>query len=470
MPSNQELYKRIFTPPDRAVDIAALVKEAKDVLHKNWTGSFTVPSVNLYPHQWSWDSAFITIGYSHYNQNRAQQELSRLISGQWSNGMIPQIIFNPQADEDDYFPGPDFWGTDCTPVASVKPRTSGVCQPPLHATALLFVLVNAEDQNKAVNFAKRIFPKLKAWHNFLYRERDPANEGLVYIRHPWASGMDNSPGWDQVLKKIDLDQGDLPDYQRKDLQKGGKIEERPSDYSYDHYVKLLTFFKKRRYNENKIRKDGCPFMVQSVLFNSILCKAGRDLALIAEWLGEDPIPFHHQSNMTAKGVNKKLWNEEHNIYLDYDLANDQLLDGHSLAGFLPMYADIPSPRRAQKMFDYLDTGSFCNLHDECLAIPSYDRRESNFNSKKYWRGPIWINLNWMLYNGLRRYGHWKYVRLIRNSILYLAERSGFYEYYDPITGEGIGEENFSWSAALFLDLINFKRQQEAKKTGKEDNI
>src|SRR5699024_5485819 len=127
MPSNKELYKRIFTPPDRAVDIAALVKEAKDVIHKNCTGSFTVTSVNLYPHQWSWDSAFITIGYSHYNQNRAQQELSRLISGQWSNGMIPQIIFNPQADEDDYFPGPDFWGTDCTPVASVKPRTSGVC-------------------------------------------------------------------------------------------------------------------------------------------------------------------------------------------------------------------------------------------------------------------------------------------------------------------------------------------------------
>ncbi len=459
MPETKELYEQVFAPEKNDVDIRSLIKKAKGVLDKNWRDTFTEPSINLYPHQWSWDSAFIAIGYSHYNQQRAQQELKRLFSAQWSNGMVPHIAFNREATEGEYFPGPKFWDTHRTSVAPKEPAGSGVCQPPIHATAVLLMLENCKDRKKAMDFAREIYPKLKAWHDFLYRERDPKNDGLVYIRHPWASGMDNSPTWDKVLENMQPYDSEMPEYERTDVDGEESREERPSDFSYDRYVRLLAFFKERDYNEYKIREDGCPFMVESVLFNSILCRAGRDLAIIAEWMGEDPTPFHHQSNRTAKAINKKLWDEESNIYLDYDLVGDERIEDHSLAGFLPLYAQIPSPARAQKMFEYLDTGSFCELGGDCLALPSYDRRQSEFNSKKYWRGPIWINLNWMLYHGLKRYGHPKYDLFIKKSIIYLAALTGFHEYYDPVTGEGYGEENFSWSAALFLDLINLKRYQ-----------
>ena len=50
---------------------ALLLRQAKKVLDFNWTGRYTQPGPRLYPHQWSWDSAFIAIGYAHYDQSRA---------------------------------------------------------------------------------------------------------------------------------------------------------------------------------------------------------------------------------------------------------------------------------------------------------------------------------------------------------------------------------------------------------------
>lgn len=192
------------------------------------------------------------------------------------------------------------------------------------------------------------------------------------------------------------------------------------------------------------------------MFNAILCRAGRDMAQVAEWLGEDPMPFHQQAHKTADAINEKLWDEDHNIYLTYNLAADERIEVHSLSGFIPLFADVPSPLRAEKMFHYLDTGSFCRLNDNCLALPSYDRRKSDYDAKEYWRGPVWINLNWMLYRGLARYGHKKYDVFIKQSIIKLCRQSGFYEHYDPETGEGYGAEDFAWSAALLLDVVRLE--------------
>jgi hypothetical protein len=68
---------------------------ARAVLDFNWTGEYTMPGPRLYPHQWSWDSAFIAIGYSHYDQERATRELRHLFEAQWKNGLLPQLVFNP---------------------------------------------------------------------------------------------------------------------------------------------------------------------------------------------------------------------------------------------------------------------------------------------------------------------------------------------------------------------------------------
>jgi hypothetical protein len=118
-------------------DEVDLISEAKMVLDFNWTGEYTKPGPRLYPHQWSWDSALIAIGYSHYDQGRATRELTHLFDAQWSNGLLPQIVFNPHFGR--YFPGIDFWHAYENPNAPTQVRTSGIVQPPVHATAALRV-------------------------------------------------------------------------------------------------------------------------------------------------------------------------------------------------------------------------------------------------------------------------------------------------------------------------------------------
>ena len=140
-----------------------LLHQAKAVLDFNWTGEYTMPGPRLYPHQWSWDSALIALAYSRYDQDRAVRELRHLFEAQWGNGLLPQIVFNPRFTN--YFPGPNFWHAKESPDAPDYRETSGVIQPPLHATAVLYVYRHAENGAGAKEFLEYAFPKLKAWHD-----------------------------------------------------------------------------------------------------------------------------------------------------------------------------------------------------------------------------------------------------------------------------------------------------------------
>jgi Trehalase len=426
-----------------------LVEQAKMVLDFNWNGEYTRPGLHLYPHQWSWDSALIAIGYAHYDQERATSELTHLFESQWSNGMLPQIIFNPSFGQ--YFPGIDFWHAERSPNVPRDRKTSGVVQPPIHATAVLRVYRHAQDEASAKAFLGHLFPKLKAWHEYLYRERDPEGEGLVYIRHPWESGMDNSPMWDSIMERVQLRPDQLPKYRRADIHFVA-ARDRPLDAAYDRFVYLVKLFADRDYDEARIRED-CPFLVQDVLFNALLCQAEKDLAQIARVLGEDSSPLEERAQKTAHAINEKLWDEQHGIYLDFDLASGRLLEVYVAPNFVPLYAGIPDEERARRMVESLQTTGF-GLSDENLTpVPSYDRYGFAFLPTKYWRGPVWVNINWFLMRGLERYGYEEQAERLRETIVSLCREQGFYEYYDPTTGFGHGSDLFSWTAALFLDVV-----------------
>jgi hypothetical protein len=89
-------------------------------------------------------------------------------------------------------------------------KASGVAQPPIHATAALRVYEPAKDTPQATAFLQWLLLRLSAWHDYLHRERDPECEGLVYTRHPWESGMDNSPMWDQIMQRLQLRPEQVP--------------------------------------------------------------------------------------------------------------------------------------------------------------------------------------------------------------------------------------------------------------------
>ena len=103
---------------------------AAAVLHANDAGSWTRAAPVLYPHQWSWDSAFIAIGWAHLDVRRAMTELESLFAAQWATGMVPHLVFRAGKDHP-YFPGPEWWDTSVSPAAPAAPvKTTGICQPP----------------------------------------------------------------------------------------------------------------------------------------------------------------------------------------------------------------------------------------------------------------------------------------------------------------------------------------------------
>lgn len=423
------------------------VKVAKLILEKNWTGSYTKPSQSIYPHQWNWDSGFISMGYAHYDQKKAQKEILSLFEHQWPNGMVPQIVFNPLAFGN-YFPEPDFW------QAPDGRLTSGITMPPVHATACLHIYRKATDRMLAKSFLKTMFPMLLASHQYFYRDRDPDHSGLVYIRHPWESGLDNSPAWDAPMGRIKIDKNRLPPYERKDLMHGVPAEQRPSDDEYDRYVYLVDLFRRLGYNENDIYRN-CPFLIQDVLFNSILCRSNRDLKDIGEILGEDVSQIAEWINLSSKAVSQELWCSDCRKFEPFDLAAVDHIHTATSASFMPLFAGAASDTQAGILYNTINSLSFCALHQgNCFTIPNYDMTKKDFDPKNYWRGPVWINVNWMISQGLKNYGYQEKADDMKQDMIQLPIRFGFHEYFDSHSGIGYGSPGFSWTAALFIDLVS----------------
>ena len=203
---------------------------AKEVLINNRRSGYTLPTNNeLYPAQWNWDSAFIALGYSYFNMEYAIEELEKLISGQWEDGMIPHILFHD--NDETYFPNHKTW--DC----GNKVRSSGITQPPIIATIIKKIV----DQNKLnqsqLKRVETIIKKLKKYLDWFFNYRDTNKIGLVSIIHPWESGLDNSPIWDSSLDKVKIEEN--LKYERRDLNVS-RSSNRPLKKDYDGYITLLN--------------------------------------------------------------------------------------------------------------------------------------------------------------------------------------------------------------------------------------
>ena len=433
----------------------SLIDQAKVILNNNWTGAFTKPAPHLYPHQWNWDSGFIALGYSHYDLERACRELRSLFRGQWSNGLLPQIIFQPPAAGGRYFPGAHFWQTTEQPDAPKDPITSGITMPPVHGFVLWHLWRNSGEDKALLPFLRELYPKVKALHEYLYTFRDPQGEGLVYIRHPWEPGTDNSPTWDRALQRIAIDKFKLPAYERQDLQHKKAAAQRPDDDDYDRYIYLVDLFRRYQYDEEKLDAL-CPFKIQDPLFNGILCYSNECMAELSGLLNEDPGDWLNWQSATRSALNTKLWNRVRACYDSYDLVTEQVIPTHTANAYVPLLGGVPDPQQAQRMLASL-LGPYVNGQAERYWLcPSYAMDQPDVDFQKYWRGPVWVNINWMLWRGMLRYGFEEEAERIRADTLQLIDQYGFHEYFDPrkdVAENGYGTNAFSWTAALCIDFL-----------------
>ncbi len=449
------------TPPPREtpIDSRELAARAAAVLKDNGMGGWTRAAPNLYPHQWSWDSAFIAIGLAHLDTGRAAAEIRSLLDHQWKNGKVPHIVFNPEAPPESYFPGPEHWAsaTDSPEAPPGPARTSGLCQPPAHAIAVRRILEVAEGRGEGVaetrEFLREVYPKLFAWHRYLATQRDPEGSGLVTIFHPWESGTDNSPRWSAAMERVEI--GEMPDYERPDLEHVPDPSERPTGAEYDRYIWLVEVNKRAGCDEAALYEES-PFLVKDVLASAILVRANEALLEIAEVAGapdEDRDTIRAWIERGRQGLDER-WDPRLKLCLDYDLRAGEPLRARTIAGFAPLISGTERSDRLQALLKVLDSRAFVGHPNLRWPLPpSTSPEEPEFHPRSYWRGPVWPVMNWLLWWSLMEVGERKRATRLRNCGLAQLSDGRFGEYYEPFTGEPLGSDEQSWTAAVALDWL-----------------
>ena len=421
-------------------ELDRLRDDAIDVLRANDTGRFVKPSQRLYPWQWNWDSAFVVIGLAGVDPERARLEVRSLLEGQWNDGMVPHMVFHPQPVE--YEPGPELWDSaSCNGAPHVA--TSGLTAPPVLAIAVKTLHEAAPDDA----FLEEVVPKLDAWHAWFHLTRKDPESGLMTIFHGWESA-DNAPRFDRALARIDTD-GVEPIARTDTLQVAA--DQRPTDLDYLRYVALVAWLRERGYRPRPAASS--PFAYLDLPLNSILAAAEHDLALLQESIGASS----ERARSAAAELRAALgatWDETAGAYRERDLHGDAGVTD-TVADLFPLYAGVPDERQARRLVDehLLEPTRFGAAPESPWPVTTVAKSSPAYSPRNYWRGPVWINVNWFLIRGLERSGLADEAASLRSSTLELVRRSGFSEYYEPATGAPLGSRVFSWSAALTLDLL-----------------
>jgi neutral trehalase len=434
-----------------------LLEQAKAVLDMNDRGNYTQPAHGLYPHQWLWDSCFVAIGLRHLDVERAKLELLSLLRGQWHNGMLPNIIFR---DDPQYRTDRNIWRSWLSPFAPNDIMTTGITQPPVLAEAVVQVGKKLAWPERR-SWYRMVYPALLAYHQWLYKERDPHSEGLILLVHPWETGLDNSPPWMaemhdhllplwiRLIEKTKLDR--VINLFRRDTRSV------PLDQRFSTVEALALFDIQRRlrrkaYNIDKIL-DHSLFTIEDLVFNSIFIRANVHLREIAVSLREELPEELEQSMAKTEKALAALWDPYSSQYYSRDFITHRLLKVPSIATLLPLYAGTIDKQRAEQLVRLLENE---HAFGPAYPVPSVPLNSFWFHPKLYWQGPAWVNMNWLIIDGLKRYGFKDYAATLRESTLEMVGKSGCYEYFDPLTGEGAGADNFSWTAALAIDLLKAK--------------
>jgi len=453
-------------------DLSNIRKKAAAVLQKNLyevtlNGKLyrrTVPTKEFYVHQWNWDSATHAMGLIHIDEDRAYDELLALVSGQWPNGLIAQITFNPK--ETKYFPGPQFWGTE--KFANGEIITSGITQPPLLAISANYVYQNSKKPEKAEKFLKKILPAIVKYHDYLKKYRDPEDSGMLTVVHPWESGLDNSPRFDAPLANIPLET--IPDEvkvlvnQFRSDDKIGDAKHRPGMDDYYRYMYLVHLFKSWDWDYTKIIQQS-PFAVKDILFNSLWYKANESLAQLLTSAGNfELVEKYANWAIQTQNALKNLWDEKVQIYTDLDvsLGKHEPIRENTIANFTTLWANVPDDKQVKLLLKKLaDPKQFWPAY----PVPTTALNSPKFELIRYWRGPTWPITNIFVIEGLANYisdtlAEKLYNELIAKTLNMIAQ-NGFFEYFDPTKGSArpgkdldasLGFGTFSWTAAISLYL------------------
>lgn len=386
---------------------------ARQLLEGNWrqgrTSSgldfgYTCPDAVKYPDQFFWDSCFHALAWSRLDPRRAMRELRSLAAAQQSSGMIGHTMF---------------WLGPVRPARAFtynllhrRAFQTATIQPPL----LGWVWAEVAERSGDGKFADEGREVVRRFHEYLDRERADG-DGLIGILQPDETGLDATPAYDAPL--------------------GWRSHPKAG------FLALQAFNRRRGYNYRRVVADG-GFHATDVLVNTAWILGWEGLARLGA-----PGASARAEQLTSALVGR-LFDRKAGIFFA-EGANGEPLRVSTWAGLAPLALDrLPTDIGHRIINEHL-------LNPTCFwldyPVPSTSACEASFVPgsdrylwiERYWRGPTWLFSTWFILRGLLRLGYEAQAMHLVDRTIALVRRSGFREYFNPITGEGMGARQFAVS-------------------------
>lgn len=384
--------------------------------------SYVMPSPGRYTWQWFWDSCFHAVALGRIAPDMAKRELETLLTPQRSDGFLGHITY---------------WGRLGSVLGTLfgqsriqewRGRNSGIIQPPVLAQALLSVWRATGDDH----FMNAMLPKVEAYYEWLARHRDEKSDGLIGVISPYECGLDNSPAYDSALGL------DKPT-RRSLLWKNWMLDWHNSLLGRGHdYSRLLR-------RNRMIMID--PFM------NAVYADGWDAIGIMHRHRGETELADRAQAmcNKTMQSLNQRCWDDSQGYWIHLRGAERHPETTLTIASIFPLIiGDMDSSKVSRVVEDHL-------LHPDRFwtpyPVPSVAASEPTFDPESedcIWRGPVCLNLNWLLARGLRRHGMTEAAEEIEQKSIEMASKD-FREFYSPMSGRGMRGTDFGW-ATVAVDM------------------
>ncbi len=235
-------------------------------------------------------------------------------------------------------------------------------------------------------------------------------------------------------------------FQKRDKNRNGLLEWKRNDES--------GLDNSSRFN------NGCGF--DAIDFSCFLYNDLRCLDNIGKQIGNTNESLKKKANKIGKLIEKYLWNRGKRFFYDRHF-NGRFSNTMTVCGFLPLFANIANLSQVRNLTEHLtNPRKFYTpfpVPSESIDSPTFDNN--------MWRGPVWLNYNYFIIQGLNNYGLTDLAENIRVKTLrevqkWYVKKGTIFEFYDPfgkLSPTKIPRKykfgaikEFGWSAAIYVVL------------------
>ncbi|WP_246058260.1 alpha-glucosidase [Litorilituus lipolyticus] len=487
-----------------------LALKSIETLHGNWRSpagelknNIVSPSVTArwFNGAWAWDSWKHAYALATINPELAKDNV--------------RAMFDYQVDVSDELRSQDagmvvdaiFYNKDSARAGDGGNWNERNTKPPLASWAVWQIYQQDGDKT----FVKEMYPKLLAYHQWWYRNRDHNGNGLAeygatkhrlhnndkqqivftveYAQAPsnklnlshckvsgshsyQCAGMET---YQQVLDVGGYKDLDIPAQHAAGWESG---MDNAARFGFINAEQLTAYAQKNYQGDiNKARADwqvrffvnkdkqgnllGYSIDQESVELNSYLAQEKQILAKMARLLGDDKQAdsFEQKAIALIKTINQCFYHKETGFYYDRKISANIDKDatcqgtllhkrGRGPEGWSPLWANIAEKKQAENVVKVmLDEKEFNSL----IPFGTASLQNPAYDADIYWRGRVWLDQFYFGIIALDNYGEKVAAKQLTQKLLDnaegLLEQGAIRENYNPETGAVQGATNFSWSAA-----------------------